>query len=113
MVTHTTSPRAAKDVPSYQGVEPEPVTKAPPWTHTMTGRLPSSATGVHTLRARQSSLMSGRVPPNIASRGDGFCGAMAAKAVASRTPAHGSGGAGGGEGPGPPGGPGGGEAPEA
>src|SRR5215208_2794291 len=102
MVTQTTSPREAKELPSYQGVEPEPVTKAPPWIHTSTGRRPPSAAGVHTLSDRQSSPMPDRLPPSMFSRGGGFLGAMGPKRVASRTPVHGSGGAGGRKRPPPP-----------
>ena len=54
MVTSTTSSRA-NDRPSYHGVAPVPKRKAPPWIHTITGRLPSSHAGVQTLSVRQSS----------------------------------------------------------
>ena len=50
MVTTTTSPRAASDAPSYQGVAPLPVTKAPPCIHTSTGRRAPSQPGVNTFR---------------------------------------------------------------
>ena len=83
MVTTTTSPAAASRVPSYQGVEPLPVTKAPPWIQTSTGLRVSSIPGVHTFRLRQASDCSGRSAPNSCSRGDGFCAAIGPKLDAS------------------------------
>ncbi len=38
-MTTTTLPSAASDAPWYHGVAPLPVTNAPPWIHTSTGRL--------------------------------------------------------------------------
>ena len=93
-MTRTTSWRA-NEVPSYQGVPPDPPMKAPPWIHTMTGRLPSSHAGVHTLSDRQSSSVVGGMPPNRVSRGDGFCMATGPNSTQSRTPSHGGAGWGG------------------
>ena len=56
----------------------------------MTGRGRSPTPGVNTLTTRQSSPEGWSWPPSMASVGDGFWGAMRAKAVASRTPGHGS-----------------------
>ena len=37
MDTTTTSPRVARAVPSYSGLALDPLRKAPPWIHTITG----------------------------------------------------------------------------
>src|SRR5215813_4412342 len=77
----------------------EPNENAPPWYHTMTGRLaPSRSPGVHTFKVRQSSLSGtvSRGPDRLASSGrclrlDGACGACPAQLTASRTAGQGSG----------------------
>src|SRR4051812_13332006 len=90
MVTRTTSPFTANDVPSYHWVAPEPLVNEPPWIHTITGRRPASAAGVHTLRNRQSSDCAGIVPPpNIPSNGESGWIAGAPTPSASRTSAQG------------------------
>src|SRR4051794_21400206 len=94
MVTTTTSPLAARRLPAYHGVDPAPAVKPPPWIQTITGRPPSSD-GVQMLSERQSSPVGICPAPSIVSSGDGFCGAIAPKAVASSTPSHGSTGCGG------------------
>src|SRR5689334_4578900 len=91
MVTTTTSPFTANDVPSYHWVDPEPLVNDPPWIHTITGRRPASAAGVQTLRNRQSSDCAGIVPPpNIPSNGESGWIAGAPNSSASRTSLHGS-----------------------
>ena len=63
MVTSTT-PFFASAVPSYQGVEPVPVTSAPPCTQTITGRASSDCfAALQTLRKRQFSSRSIGPPP--------------------------------------------------
>ena len=62
MVTTTTSCFRATLVPSYQGEEPEPVEKPPPWIQNITGRFLWSSAGVQTLRIRQSSLCPSGAP---------------------------------------------------
>ena len=89
MLTSTTSSRA-KGRPSYQGVEPEPMMKAPPWIHTITGRFPSSHAGVHTLSVRQSSSITGCVAPISCSMPETVWGATGLNSVASLTPSHGA-----------------------
>src|SRR5437588_5137186 len=69
--------------------------KAPPWIHTITGRLPSSQAGVHTFSERQSSLVTGCAAPKRVSRGDGFCMETGPNSTHSRTPSHGGAGCGG------------------
>src|SRR5919202_1859083 len=54
MVTVTT-PSRANAVPSYCGTAPEPLTNAPPWIHTSTGRPVADGSGVQTLRLSTSS----------------------------------------------------------
>ena len=94
MVTSTTS-WLANERPSYHGVAPVPKRKAPPWIHTITGRLPSSQAGVQMLSVRQSSSMAWGGAPNMASIAPWFWGAIGPKRVASRTPLHGCAGWGG------------------
>src|SRR5664280_2543266 len=67
MVTTTTSPSRASLPPRYMPPEPDPETKEPPWTHTMTGRWPPSTPGVQMLRLRQSSEPASGSPPMNAS----------------------------------------------
>ena len=51
-------------VPSYQGTSSRSRRRTPPpWIHTITGRAPSSAAGVKTLRIRQSSPDGRSCPP--------------------------------------------------
>src|SRR4051812_47630324 len=88
MVTRTTSWVRANESPRYHGVDPEPVTKAPPWIQTITGRRPLSAPGVQTFRVRQSSLISCSCAASIPSSGDASWDATGPNAVASRTPDH-------------------------
>ena len=95
MVTTTTSPRRTKELPLYQGVAPVPLTNPPPWIQTMTGRRASSSAGVCTLRVRQSSSMSSEDEPRSPPSRLPGCHEDGPKAVASRVPAHGSGGWGG------------------
>ena len=90
-MTTTTSPLAAMAAPSYQGADPAPVTKAPPWIHTSTGRWPSSQAGVHTFSVRQSSSIGWSPVPRYWSSGPRICGAIGPVAVAERTPGHGAG----------------------
>jgi hypothetical protein len=90
MVTTTTSPRAASTEPSYQGMEPEPLTNAPPWIHTMTGSgsLESfERRGVQTFNVRQSSDISAPMP-RVVSSTVGACIAAGPVDPASRTPSH-------------------------
>ena len=76
----------------------------PPWMRNSTGRDPSSAAGVHTLRTRQSSpsipsvcgmpntvRTSANLPPW---GGPALCGLAGPGVSASRTPGHGAGGSG-------------------
>ena len=51
-------------MPSYHGVAPEPVTNAPPWIHTITGRRAVVAAGVHTLRSGSPRSRPGSAPPS-------------------------------------------------
>ena len=67
----------------------------PPWTQTITGRLPSSRPGVQMLRFRQSSDVRSGVPPSACSIIPCACGATGPNPSHSRIPAHGSAGAGG------------------
>src|SRR5690606_28514861 len=94
--THTT-PWRAKAWPSYTGTAEEPRVRAPPCSHTSTGRRArGDGSGVHTLRLRQPSPAtngSERYCANASEYG-GF-GAVGPNAPASRTPSHGSGGTGG------------------
>jgi hypothetical protein len=76
-------------VPSYQGTAPLPVTKAPPWIHTMTGRRPSSTAGVWTLRYRQSSSQFTLFDESSEPSPTALCGAHGLKRLASRVPSHG------------------------
>src|SRR3989442_5886504 len=54
MVTQTT-PSRANAAPSYPPTDPDPFMNEPPWIQTSTGSPPAPASGVHTLRFRQSS----------------------------------------------------------
>src|SRR3954469_23270798 len=103
MVTATISPRRANDAPWYIGIEPEPVTKAPPWSQTTTGRRASSGAGVQTLSVRQSSLGAATMlRPLVTALA--ACMACGPKRVASRRPVQDSGGWGGANRNGPSGG---------
>src|SRR5262249_53530948 len=73
--------------------EPAPMTKAPPWIQTITGRRAPSVAGVQTLRKRQSSSIGASSNPIMPSA-LAFCIACARNRVASRMSAL----AGGGEG---------------
>src|SRR6266496_4459217 len=102
MVTTTASPRRARAAPWYIGNDPEPLTYAPPWSQTSTGRRPSLTAGVQTLSVRQSSLVV--VATGRSKLAFGACIAVGPKAVASRRSTHGSGGSGGPKRSGPTGG---------
>ena len=74
-----------------------PITNAPPWIQTITGRRSESAEGVQTLSVRQScdwrSVGTPIRPRTIRICGTNW-GAAEPKSVAARTPDHGSGGSG-------------------
>src|SRR6266566_10149082 len=74
--------------PEVPGQEPLPITKAPPWIHTMTGSFAPGAApaGRHTLTNRQSSEDVGEIPAE--SGGKAACGQSAPNVVASRSPCH-------------------------
>ncbi len=80
------APRARRSV-GHRGPAPDPLTKPPPWIHTMTGRRSSSAPGVQMFSVEAASSSTGNGgAPNIRSRtGSGFCGAAGPYRVASRT----------------------------
>src|SRR5881394_3865711 len=95
-------PRCANGVPLYSGVEPEPITNAPPWIHTTTGyglgpAPAASPTGANTLTNRQSSpdAILSPTPLRIAIRGSRDCAATGPNSLASRTPDHAGAGRGG------------------
>src|SRR5678815_3339385 len=95
-------PSCANGAPLYSGVDPEPMTNAPPWIQTITGQLPrvcaaSGPAGANTLSSRQSSLdgILSVIPLSSAICEVRDCSATGPNAVASRSPRHGAGGSGG------------------
>ena len=93
-LTVTRFPLRAKRPPSYHLRSPPPQTLAPPWNQTATGRE-APASGVFTVRVRQSSLWGSVTGPMGMSRSDAGWGAIGARSTASRTPFQGCGGCGG------------------
>src|SRR5919202_3715876 len=88
MVTVTT-PSRANAVPSYCGTAPEPLTNAPPWIHTSTGRPVADGSGVQTLRLSTSSPgTTGSGSSRSTGAGYGGLGAVGPYSVQSRTPSH-------------------------
>src|SRR5258707_15155403 len=81
MVTTTASVLRAMMLASYW--LPVPTWKAPPCTHTITGRLPwAGAGGAYTFRLRQSSST------EACANRPGYCGQAEPNCVALRVPTH-------------------------
>src|SRR5439155_23970169 len=98
------TPCLANWTPEVPAQQPLPITKAPPWIHTMTGSFaPGTApAGRHTLTNRQSSDEVGEI--DAAPRGKPACAQSAPNVVASRSPCHAGKGCGGRQRLGPAGG---------
>ena len=88
MVTQTMPSRANRD-PSLVLTAPLPLTKAPPWSQTMTGRGAESAAGVQTFKFRQSwPWITGSGSSGASASGYGGFGTVGPYSTASRTPSQ-------------------------